>query len=120
MQQMSGSGRTRHYETSLRLAFPEFVGDLDRSATFASLPADVRRAVVEETRAHFGARLPVVDEDAMPGEIANAIAGRVANVFDFHGPNYVVDSACASALAAVGAAMDGLDRGWFDAAQDCP
>ena len=44
----------------------------------------------------------------MPGELGNCIAGRVANLFDLHGPNFVVDAACASALAAIDASIAGL------------
>ncbi|MBI4953815.1 MAG: acyltransferase domain-containing protein, partial [Myxococcales bacterium] len=51
----------------------------------------------------------------MPGELANVIAGRVAAVFDLHGPNYVCDAACASAMAAMNAAVEGLAEGDFDA-----
>ncbi len=32
----------------------------------------------------------------MPGELANVIAGRVANLFNFRGPNFTTDAACAS------------------------
>src|SRR4029079_18417262 len=45
---------------------------------------------------------------------ANCIAGRIANLFDFHGPNYVVDAACASAMAAMRAAAEGLLEGDYD------
>jgi len=41
---------------------------------------------------------------------------RIANLFDFHGPNFVCDAACASALAALDAAHDGILEGEFDAA----
>jgi acyl transferase domain-containing protein len=51
----------------------------------------------------------------MPGELSNCIAGRIANLFNFHGANYVTDAACASALAAMSAAVDGLVAGHFDA-----
>ena len=51
----------------------------------------------------------------MSGELANITAGRVANLFDFHGPNFVVDAACASAMAAMDAAIEGLEQGDFDA-----
>ena len=37
----------------------------------------------------------------MPGELANVVAGRVANLLDLQGPNYTTDAACASAIAAV-------------------
>jgi malonyl CoA-acyl carrier protein transacylase len=51
----------------------------------------------------------------MPGELSNIIAGRVANVFNFTGPNFVTDAACASSLAALQSAVDGLRFGQFDA-----
>jgi acyl transferase domain-containing protein len=60
--------------------------------------------------------LPEITEDTMPGELANIIAGRVANLFNFHGPNYVVDAACASAMAAISAAIEGLEEEDYDAA----
>ena len=52
----------------------------------------------------------------MPGELANCIAGRIANVFNFHGPNFVTDAACASAMAAISAAVEGLVANHFDVA----
>ena len=51
----------------------------------------------------------------MPGELANCIAGRIANIYNFHGPNYVCDAACASAMAAMSAAVEGLIENDFDA-----
>ena len=43
-----------------------------------------------------------------PASSSNCIAGRVANLFNLHGPNFIVDAACASALAAIDASIDGL------------
>src|SRR5581483_8064100 len=57
-----------------------------------------------------------VTEDSMPGELANCIAGRIANLFNFHGPNFVCDAACASAMAAISAAVEGLVQNNFDVA----
>jgi acyl transferase domain-containing protein/NAD(P)H-dependent flavin oxidoreductase YrpB (nitropropane dioxygenase family)/acyl carrier protein len=45
--------------------------------------------------------LPTVTEDTFPGVLANVIAGRVANRLDLGGPNFTVDAACASSLAAL-------------------
>ena len=45
--------------------------------------------------------LPLVTEDTMPGELANVVAGRVANLLDLQGPNYSTDAACASTFAAI-------------------
>ena len=44
---------------------------------------------------------PVVNEDTMPGELANVVAGRVANLLDLQGPNYTTDAACATSMAAL-------------------
>ena len=58
-------------------------------------------------RPHRRAHSPDITEDTMPGELANCIAGRIANLFNFHGPNYVCDAACASAMAAISSAVEG-------------
>ena len=76
---------------------------LGEAPTFAGLPADAREAIVRELGEQMDRALPAVNEDTMPGELANCMAGRVANLFDLHGPNYVCDAACASALAAIDA-----------------
>src|SRR5690348_12213970 len=52
----------------------------------------------------------------MPGELSNCIADRIANLFNLHGPNFTTDAACASALAAMDAAMQGLVARDFDVA----
>ena len=52
----------------------------------------------------------------MPGELANCMAGRIANLYNFHGPNYVCDAACASAMAAITSAVQGLVENNFDVA----
>ena len=44
---------------------------------------------------------PRIDEDTMPGELANVVSGRVANLLDLQGPNYATDAACASSMAAI-------------------
>ncbi len=71
--------------------------------------------MLEQMQAGFGRWLPAITEDTMPGELANIIAGRIANLFDFHGPNFVCDAACASAMAAIDAAIEGLVEDDFDA-----
>ena len=37
----------------------------------------------------------------MPGELANVVSGRVANLLNLQGPNYATDAACASSMAAI-------------------
>ena len=63
----------------------------------------------------INATLPEWTEDSFPGFLMNVIAGRIANRFDFGGPNYVVDAACAASLAAMHAALGQLRLGTVDA-----
>jgi acyl transferase domain-containing protein len=106
----------KHYLTALRISFPEIARELGSAPSFAALPAGLREKVVAELRCGVGNRYPAITEDTMPGELANCMAGRIANLFNFRGPNYVCDAACASALAAIGAAVEGLVQRDFDAA----
>ncbi len=109
-------GGEKHYFTVLRVYFPEYAQELAESASFAALPQAVRRDIVRELQVRMGKHLPEITEDSMPGELANCIAGRIANVFNFHGPNYVCDAACASAMAAINAAAEGLIQNDYDLA----
>ncbi|NNC91204.1 MAG: acyltransferase domain-containing protein, partial [Acidimicrobiia bacterium] len=105
----------QHYMTTLRLMFPEYAEQLAQSPAFAALAPDTQQAITEQLKDGMAARFPGVTEDTMPGELGNIIAGRVANLFDFHGPNYIVDAACASAMAAMSAAIEGLEEYDYDA-----
>ena len=108
-------GGEKHYQTSFHIAAPEFEAELAATPHFAALPPAERAKVLDDLRRGVARRLPEVTEDTMPGELSNCIAGRIANLFNFHGANYVTDAACASALAAMSAAVDGLVAGHFDA-----
>ena len=106
----------KHYLTTLRIQFPEFADELARAPSFGALPSAVARG-----RPARGARWrrrtasPRSPRTRCRASSANCIAGRIANLFNFHGPNYVVDAACASALAAISAAAEGLIEGDYDA-----
>ena len=104
-----------HYLTSMRLSFPELARELAGTPTYAGLPADARAAIASELHANVEAWLPPTTEDTMPGELGNCLAGRIANLFNLRGPNFVVDAACASAMAAMDASIEGLVEGEFDA-----
>ncbi|HUO69954.1 MAG TPA: SDR family NAD(P)-dependent oxidoreductase [Solirubrobacteraceae bacterium] len=110
---MSGE---KHYLSSMRIMFPEFARELSRTDGFAALPGDVRATIERELRAEFAAWLPDITEDTMPGELGNCMAGRVANLFNLHGASFTTDAACASALAAMDATVDGLLAHEFDVA----
>ena len=61
------------------------------------MPSESRDAFIDAVNEHA----PKVDEDTMPGELANVVSGRVANLLDLQGPNHAMDAACASSMAAV-------------------
>ena len=109
-------GGEKHYLTVSRVLFPEFARELEDTASFAALPEAVRRDITRQFHDRVGKLFPEVTEDTMPGELSNCIAGRIANVFNFHGPNYVCDAACASAMAALNSAAEGLIQNDFDVA----
>ncbi len=108
-------GGDKQHDSNLRIQFPMFARDLMAAPSLAALPQEVRDAVLAETRAAFLDRFEDITEDTMPGELANVLAGRVANLFNFRGPNFTTDAACASGLAAMSAAVRGLQAGDFDA-----
>ncbi len=71
-----------------------------------SLTANARDA--RSLEAQIRAQLPPLTADTLPGLVPNVMSGRIANRFDFRGPNYLIDGACASSLLAVAHAMDEL------------
>src|SRR5271169_2586911 len=94
----------KHYFTALRLYFPEYAHELEESASFATLPAAMRRDVTRQLHDRMAKRVPEVTEDTMPGELANCIAGHIANIFNFHGPHYRGEPGRAAAMAGISAA----------------
>ena len=105
----------KHYLTAMRVHFPEYAHELAEIASFAALPESIRSDITRELHKRMDKHLPEITEDSMPGELANCIAGRIANIYNFHGPNFICDAACASAMAAITAAAEGLIGNDFDA-----
>ncbi|MGD9644845.1 MAG: beta-ketoacyl synthase N-terminal-like domain-containing protein [Pirellulales bacterium] len=68
----------------------------------------------ERLFASMESKLPEWTEDSFPGFLLNVVAGRIAREFNFNGPNYVVDAACAASLAALHAAIEQLRSGTSD------
>ncbi len=105
--------------TNLRIQFPEFAMDLRETLQkYDDMNLTQRQIdeIVADVKERFQPRFPRISEDAMPGELPNVIAGRVANAFNLRGPNFVTDAACAGSLAAVEQAVRGLRQGAFDMA----
>ena len=108
-------GGELHYKTNLRVSFPEYAQALAATPDFQRLPNEVRAALLERWHEQIERGFPPITEDSMPGELANIVAGRVANVLNLRGPNFITDAACASTFAAIAAAVEMLDEGHVDA-----
>ena len=100
-------GGEKHYASNMRIEYPQFARRLRETATFSALPAAAQASILAETELAFRAGYREITEDTMPGELSNIIAGRVAALFNFRGANFTTDAACASALAAMSAAVAG-------------
>lgn len=108
-------GGELHYKTHLRIAFPEYANALKATPEFSQLPREVQTAILNHWHERFASGYLPVTEDSMPGELPNIVAGRVANVLNLNGPNFITDAACASTFAAIDAAVDLLAEGHCDA-----
>ncbi|MGZ4119984.1 MAG: type I polyketide synthase, partial [Actinomycetota bacterium] len=104
----------KHYLTAFRIMFPELAEELIAAPNFMALPRDVQNAILSELQTGIGKRFPEITEDTMPGELSNILAGRVANLYNFRGPSFTTDAACASGLAAISAAVQGLRAHEYD------
>ena len=109
-------GGEKHYQTSMRIKLPEVLRRLAGVPSLTGLPPDVQQRIIAETREAYLADQIDITEDTMPGELSNVIAGRVANLFNLRGPNFTTDAACASGLAALNAAVQGLVGHEYDVA----
>ncbi len=110
----SALGGENHYRSTIRIHLPEYLDALATQPAFKSLPKEVQAELLRGMTTGLQSQAPAITEDTMPGELTNIIAGRVANVFNFSGPNFVTDAACASSLAAMQSAVEGLMSGRFD------
>ncbi|HID51055.1 MAG TPA: acyltransferase domain-containing protein, partial [Anaerolineae bacterium] len=109
-------GGELHYLTAERIVFPEYSRALAGVPEFAGLPAATRQAILTGWHDHFDQIIPPITEDSMPGELPNVISGRIANMLNLRGPNFITDAACASSFAAVEAAVEQLAEHKIDAA----
>ncbi|MCW5846053.1 MAG: SDR family NAD(P)-dependent oxidoreductase [Anaerolineae bacterium] len=108
-------GGELHYTTSQRIFFPEYVRWLRNTPEFHKLSPAAQTALVEQFHEALQQDIPPITEDSMPGELANIVSGRVANILNLRGPNYITDAACASSFAAVEAAVQLLTEHKVDA-----
>lgn len=102
-------------EYARRVFYPQIVQSLEASPEYQGMTEAQKRRLLVQFREKYTENLATITEDSMPGELANIIAGRIANVFNLRGQNFTTDAACASALAATVAAIHALQTGSVDA-----
>ncbi|MFH1112944.1 MAG: SDR family NAD(P)-dependent oxidoreductase [Pseudomonadota bacterium] len=108
---MGGENTDKYAE---RVSLPRTLACLEGAFECLDLDPQTRNSVVEDFRSKYLEGLPEITEDSLPGELPNVISGRIANVFNLEGPNFTVDAACASSMAAVMNAVAALRDGTVD------
>ncbi|MGC8602261.1 MAG: SDR family NAD(P)-dependent oxidoreductase [Desulfomonilaceae bacterium] len=97
-----------------RIGLPRTLARMRESLISSNVAPSVIDEILYDFRNRFLAGLPEITEDSLPGELSNVISGRVANVFNLEGPNFTVDAACASSMAAIMNAASGLQSKVMD------
>ncbi len=101
---------------AVRVFLPMLERALSAVPAFTALPAELQAEILAAFERQVKSTLPIINEDSMPGELANVVAGRVTNALNLGGPNFTTDAACAGSMAAIQAAVKGLQDGDFDMA----
>ena len=101
---------------TIRLRWPYVRKVLHKSCRAHGLSDDVIHALESSMETMFKSVFDPPTPDTLAGGLANTIAGRVCNYFDFHGGGYIVDGACSSSLLAVCTAARALSNGEMNVA----
>jgi acyl transferase domain-containing protein/acyl carrier protein/phosphopantetheinyl transferase/NAD(P)-dependent dehydrogenase (short-subunit alcohol dehydrogenase family) len=104
----NAGGGERRDGAAIRTGMEEIEVWARSTPAWADLPESKREAFMKQLRAEVDKNIFNIDEDTMPGALANISSGRVANIFDFNGPNFITDAACASTHAAIYTTVDQL------------
>jgi acyl transferase domain-containing protein len=111
----NGMVGTQYGDALVRVQFQLIEHHLRSHPEFQKLSDQQQTDIIEYVRANaLKGSLPIT-EDSAPGILPNIIAARISNVFDFHGPSFTVDAACASVLAAIITGIQALYLNEMDA-----
>ncbi|CAM4471852.1 type I polyketide synthase [Nocardia ninae] len=102
--------------SGMRLRWPYVRRTLAGALHRKGWPAAQIAAFLDEYEADYKAPFPAITEDSLAGGLANTIAGRICNHFDFGGGGFTVDGACSSSLLSIAQAGDAMLAGHLDAA----
>ncbi|XXF80814.1 beta-ketoacyl synthase N-terminal-like domain-containing protein [Myxococcaceae bacterium GXIMD 01537] len=104
----------REFLTQARVYYAEFDGRLAEQLRRHGIDAATAARIRGEVETDYKRDLPPITEDTLLGYLGSLAAGRVAHHLDFQGPAMMVESACASSLAAVEIAAHSLNSGECD------
>lgn len=85
----------------MRVRWPYVRRTVEEALDASSWDPEGRTAFLAALEARYKAPFPPIGEESLAGGLANTIAGRVCNHFDFGGGGYTVDGACSSSLLAI-------------------
>ncbi|MGA1848785.1 MAG: beta-ketoacyl synthase N-terminal-like domain-containing protein, partial [Thermoplasmatota archaeon] len=111
----SGGGEQRDW-ASVRVAVDQVFHWMEEIDIWKEMPEDAREKIKKGLGKVINSNLLTITEDSMPGSLPNIASGRLANLFNFMGPNFITDAACASAIAAIYSARNTLLLGQLDVA----
>ncbi len=100
----------------MRLRWPYVRRMVDAQLRKNNWTAENRTALLAELEIDYKQPFEPVGEETLAGGLANTIAGRICNHFDFGGGGYTIDGACSSSLLAVTNACNALVAGDLDTA----
>ncbi|MEH1778379.1 MAG: type I polyketide synthase [Nostoc sp.] len=92
----------------MRLRWPFVRKALQAAANAKGMPAQNTEVLVETMEKYYKSVFAPITEDTLAGNLANTIAGRICNYFNFDGGGYVVDGACSSSLISIATACTQL------------
>lgn len=101
---------------TLRLRWPFVKKTLDVTLAKLGLQTQERQNIEAAMEGVYKSAFYPITEDSLAGGLANTIAGRICNYFNFKGGGYVVDGACSSSLLAIATAANALKNGELDIA----
>ncbi|MEO3762593.1 SDR family NAD(P)-dependent oxidoreductase [Streptomyces sp. B8F3] len=102
--------------TGMRLRWPYVRRTLAKALEAKNWSVEEIAGFLDEYETQYKAPYPGINEDSLAGGLANTIAGRICNHFDFGGGGFIVDGACSSSLLAVANAGNALAGGQIDTA----
>jgi enediyne polyketide synthase len=113
-----GNSLTGEFSRShnLRFRWPYVERSLRRALAGNGMAETQLQQLVASVKTVYEAPLPEITEDTLAGNMANTIAGRICNYFDFGAGGFTVDGACASSLLSVAMACNALASGEMDLA----